>query len=98
MNHIEINVMAILAALSGVAVLLLVLYFGQQQPQRWQRTAHWLAALILALGTTAMVPVMFGDTSAGTATLAVRYLAWSALPGVLIGSWIFVSLSRRGAR
>ena len=78
------NILAIMAAGAGLALLLLSVHFGRQQARRWQRLAHLAAGLVLASGGAAMVPVMFGDTSERTVALALEYLAWAGAPGLAL--------------
>ena len=92
------NVMAVIAACSGLALLILVVYFGQQQRRHWLLLLHVAAGLVLAVGAASMVPVLFGDRSVQTASLAVEYLAWSGLPAMLVLVPVGLLASGRRAR
>lgn len=78
------NIMAMMGAGAGTAMLLISIFFGEQHRQAWARLLYLAAGVGLALIMAAMVPVLFGDTSVATSSLAIEYLIYSSLAGSLL--------------
>lgn len=83
------NLIALISAVIGMSILMLVVLFGNKLTNRWLRYLALIVGIFIAMAITGSVPTLFGDTDLSTSSTAGGYLFYLGISFAVIKSIFF---------
>lgn len=78
------NILAVIAAVVGVTLMSLTVYFGNKIRNRWLSYLAAIVGILISVVVMGCIPSIFGDTSTSTSAQAGTYLGYLIVISVII--------------